>query len=106
MRVDQFGNGVASATGVKGGYVTEAHNWIQRDTMKEVSNLSFGEVSVNGHSSFSKGNRNSADCLKLGDATRATKYIEKNFQKLIPDGLTGHFDLDTPFEFSSLHRIT
>ena len=28
VSVDQFGNGVASAPGVKGGYVTVAHNFI------------------------------------------------------------------------------
>jgi hypothetical protein len=95
VRVDQFGNGVASAPGVKGGYVTEAHNWIQRDAMKQVSNSG---VPVKGDSPFSTGNRIFADCLNLGGLTRTTEDIEKNLQKLIPDGLIGRFDLDTPFE--------
>ena len=29
VQVDQYGNGVASATGVKGGHVSAAHNWIK-----------------------------------------------------------------------------
>ena len=38
MRVDQYGNGVASAPGVKGGHVSAAHNWINFDTMTQVLN--------------------------------------------------------------------
>ena len=32
MRVDQYGNGVASAPGVKGGHVNAAHTWINFDS--------------------------------------------------------------------------
>ncbi len=35
---DQYGNGVASAPGVKGGHVSAAHNWINFDTMTQVFN--------------------------------------------------------------------
>ena len=38
VRVDQYGNGVASAPGVKGGHVSAAHNWINFDTMTQVLN--------------------------------------------------------------------
>ena len=34
----------------------------------------------------------------MGGLTRTDEDIEKNLQKLIPDGLIGRFDLDTPFE--------
>ena len=95
VRVDKFGNGVASAPGVKGGYVTDAHNWIQRDAMKQVSNSG---VSVKGDSPFNTGNRIFADCINLGGATGVTEDIEKSLQKLIPDGLIGRFNLDAPFE--------
>ena len=61
--VDKFGNGVASAPGVKGGYVTDAHNWIQRDAMKQVSNSG---ISVKEDSPFNTGNRIFADCINLG----------------------------------------
>ncbi len=36
MRVDQYGNGVASATEIKGGHVSAAHNWINFDIMTQV----------------------------------------------------------------------
>ena len=38
VRVDQYGNGVASAPGVKGGHVSAAHNWINFDTMTQELN--------------------------------------------------------------------
>ena len=38
VRVDQYGNGVASAPGVKGGHVSAAHNRINFDTMTQVVN--------------------------------------------------------------------
>ena len=37
VRVDQFGDGVAAAPSVKGGYVTVSHNLVQRDAMKQVA---------------------------------------------------------------------
>ena len=33
VRVDQYGNGISSAPGIKGGHVSAAHNWINFDTM-------------------------------------------------------------------------
>ena len=44
VRVDQYGNGVASAPGVKGGHVSAAHNWINFDTMTQVLNSEFRSV--------------------------------------------------------------
>ena len=95
VRVDKFGNSVASAPGVKGGYVTVAHNMIQRDAMKQVA---ISGVPVKGDSPFNTCNRAFGDCLNLGTATRADEDIETNLQKLIPDGLIGRFDLDAPFD--------
>ena len=94
VRVDQFGNGVASAPGVRGGYVTTAHNWIQRDAMKQVA---ISGVPVMGDSPFNTCNRVFGNCLNLGGVTRTDDPV-KNLQKLIPDGVVSRFDLDVPFE--------
>jgi len=80
--------------------VTDAHNWSQRDAMKQVSNSG---VSLKGDSPFNTGNRIFADGINLRGATRATDDTEKNLQKLIPDGLIGRFNLDDHFE-SPLNR--
>ena len=57
MRVDQYGDGVASAPGVKGGHVSAAHNWINFDTMTQVLNSG---VTAKGN------NRNNTEFLLRG----------------------------------------
>jgi hypothetical protein len=63
--------------------------------MKQVA---ISGVSVKGDRPFHACNRVFRDCLIPGGATRADDDIEKNLQKLIPDGLIGRFDLDAPFK--------
>ena len=93
MRVDQYGNGVASALGVKGGQlstlVSAAHNWINFDTMTQVLNSGV----------TAKGNNRNNTCngANVGAETRGDDDIEKNLQKMILDGLIGRFLIDVPF---------
>ena len=77
VRVDQFGNGVAAAPGVKGGYVTVAHNLIQRDAMKQVARSG---VPVKGENPFNTCNRAFGDGLKVGAETSAEEDFETNLQ--------------------------
>ena len=83
VRVDQFGNGVAAAPGVKGGYVTVAHNLVQRDAMKQVA---ISGVPAKGDNPFNTCNRAFGDCLKVGAETSDDEDFKTSLQKLIPDG--------------------
>ena len=76
VRLDQFGNGVASAPGVKGGHVSAAHNWINFDTMTQVLNSGVTEKGNNRNNTY-KGS------LNVGAETRGDDDIEKNLQKMI-----------------------
>ena len=94
MQVDQYGNGVASAPGVKGGHVSAAHNWINFDTMTQVVNsgvLTKGNNRVNICNGAYKGS------LNVGTETRGDDDIEKNLQKMIPYDWIGRIFLDAPF---------
>ena len=73
------------------GYVTVAHNLVQRDAMKQVA---ISGVPAKGDSPFNTCNRAFGDCLKVSD----DKYFETNLQKLIPDGQIGRINLDAPLD--------
>ena len=94
VRVDQYGNGVASAPGVKGGHVSAAHNWINFDTMTQVLNSG---VPAKGNNRNNTCNGAYKGSLNVGAETRGDDDIEKNLQKMIPDGWIGRFLLDAPF---------
>ena len=72
VRVDQFGNGVASAPGVKGSYVTVA-----RDAMKQVS---ISGVPVKGDNPFNTCSRAFGDCLKGGLRRALTKILRHTYK--------------------------
>ena len=82
MRVDHYGNGVASAPVVKGGHVSAAHNWINFDTMTQV--LKSG-VPAKGNNRNNTCNGAYKGSLNVGAETRGDDDIEKNLQKMIPD---------------------
>ena len=94
VRGDQYSNGVASAPGVKGAHVSAAHNWINFDTMTQVLNSG---VTAKGNNHNNTCNGAYKGSLNVGAETRGDDDIEKNLQKMIPDGLIGRFLLDAPF---------
>ncbi len=84
VRVDQYGNGVASAPEVKGGHVSAAHNWINFDTMTQVLNSGACNGAYKG-------------CLTVEAETRGGDNIEKSLEKMIPGEWIGRFLLNAPF---------
>ena len=91
VQVDQYGNGVASVPGVKGGHVSAAHNWINFDTMTQVVNSG---VMAKGNNRFNTCNGAHKGSLNVGAETRGENGIEMNLQKMIPDGwIIGRFFL-------------
>ena len=76
------------APGVKGGHVSAAHNWINFDTMTQVLNSG---VTAKGNNRNNTCNGAYKGSLNVGAATRGDDDIEKNLQKMIPDGWFGRF---------------
>ena len=74
--------------------MSAAHNWINFDTMTQVLNSG---VPAKGNNRNNTCNGTYKGSLNVGAETRGDDDIEKNLQKMIPDGLIGRFLLDAPF---------
>ena len=87
VQVDPFGNGITTATGVKGGHVTVMHNAIVHESMNAVK--SSGGVPVKGTHIHDTCNGVFGKCLRysqlLSDSDE--KKVQKQLQKFIPDGM-------------------
>ena len=98
VRVHQFRNGVASAPGVKGGYVTDAINWIQLHTIKQAQEFRWRETLLLIQAiEFSI-------VLTWGCNICEWWYGQKS-TKAAPDGLIGPINPDTPFESAPNRQV-
>jgi hypothetical protein len=101
--VDPFGNGITSATGVRGGHVTEMHNAFSRALMSTVKSAG---VSVKGATAHDTCNGVFGKCLRsdslLSESDEAE--IEKQLQKIIPDGIVMAENIAAPSPYEHPHN--
>ena len=99
VQVDPFGNGITTATGVKGGHVTVMHNAIVHESMCAVK--SSGGVPVKGTHIHDTCNGIFGKCLRSGQLLSDSdeERLQKHLQKLIPDGVVyaSNVVADEPF---------
>ena len=98
MRVDPFGNNITTATGVKGGHVTQMHNAFSRALMTEAKSV---VPSCKGTNAFDTCNGVFGKCLQREHILEEIqeRILQGELQRIIPDGIvdaTGLGDLQ-PF---------
>ena len=74
--------------------MSAAHNWINFDTMTQVLNSGV-PAKVNNRNNTCNGAYKGS--LNIGAVRQRYDDVEKNLQKMIPDGWIGRFLLDAPF---------
>jgi len=101
--VDPFGNGITSATGVRGGHVTEMHNAFSRALMSTVKSAG---VPVKGANAYDTCNGVFGKCLRSDSLLSESDEAEigRKLQKIIPDGIVMAENIAAPSPYEHPHN--